>query len=129
MRLLLDTQCFLWMTAAPGRFRPPAWQLLHSPATILYLSAASAWELAIKCGLGKIVLPETPAVYVEDRVRRTRATPLPISLTHALRVADLPRHHRDPFDRLLVAQAQIEKLAILTADRQLAVYDVEIVEA
>ena len=96
---------------------------------MLYLSAASAWELAIKHGLGKLSLPDAPEAYVMDRVTRTKTTPLPITLSHALRVADLPAHHRDPFDRLLVAHAQIEKLAILTADRQLAAYDVEIVEA
>lgn len=129
MRLLVDTQCFLWMTAAPGRFRASTRQLLQSRATTLYFSAASAWELAIKCGLGKLQLPEAPAAYVEARLKLTRTTPLPLALAHALRVADLPAHHRDPFDRLLVAQAQIEKLAILTADRQLSSYDIEIVEA
>jgi PIN domain nuclease of toxin-antitoxin system len=129
MRLLVDTQCFLWMAAAPRRFRSATRQLLQARGTVLYLSAASAWELAIKHGLGKLQLPDTPAVYVEDRVKRTRTTPLPIALAHALRVADLPAHHRDPFDRLLVAQAQVEKLAILTADLRLAAYDVEIVEA
>lgn len=129
MRLLLDTQCFLWMTASPARFRPPVRQLLSARSTTLYLSAASAWELAIKHALGKLRLPDVPSAYVEDRVKRTRTTPLPITLGHGLRVADLPPHHRDPFDRLLIAQAQIERLAILTADRQLAAYDVEIVEA
>lgn len=129
MRLLVDTQCFLWMTAAPARFRAPVRQLLSARSTTLYLSAASAWELAIKHALGKLRLPDVPSAYVEDRVKRTRTTPLPITLGHALRVADLPPHHRDPFDRLLIAQAQIERLAILTADRQMAAYDVEIVEA
>jgi PIN domain nuclease of toxin-antitoxin system len=129
MRMLVDTQCFLWMTAAPRRFRESTRQLLQSPGTVLYLSAASGWEIAIKYGLGKLSLPETPAAYVADRARRTRTTPLSVTLAHALRVADLPAHHRDPFDRLLVAQAQLETLALLTADRQLAAYDVEIVEA
>ena len=129
MRLLVDTQCFLWMTAAPARFSDATRRLLALRTTALYFSAASAWELAIKHALGKLSLPDVPSLYVEDRVRRTRLTPLPIALGHALRVADLPPLHRDPFDRLLVAQAQIEQLAILTADRQLAAYDVEIVKA
>ena len=129
MRLLVDTQCFLWMTAAPAHFSDATRHMLASRTTALFLSAASAWELAIKHALGKLSLPDAPSVYVEDRARRTRMTPLPIAIGHALRVADLPPHHRDPFDRLLVAQAQMEKLAILTADRQLAAYDVEILEA
>jgi len=129
MRLLVDTQCFLWMTAAPSRFRETTRQLLRARTTTLYFSAASAWELAIKHALGKLSLPDTPAAYVEDRLRRTRVTPLPIAMPHALHVGGLPALHRDPFDRMLVAQAQIEKLAILTSDRQLAAYDVDIVDA
>jgi PIN domain nuclease of toxin-antitoxin system len=129
MRLLVDTQCFLWMTAAPKRFGPSTRRLLQSQTTTLFFSAASAWEIAIKHGLGKLALPEAPSAYVEDRLRRTRTTALPVSVAHALRVAELPPLHRDPFDRLLVAQAQLERLSVLTADPQLAAYDVEIVEA
>ena len=128
MRLLVDTQCFLWMTAAPRRFGAPTRRLLLSQTTTLFFSAASAWEIAIKHGLGKLALPEQPSEYVKDRLRRTRTTPLPISVEHAWRVAELPPHHRDPFDRLLIAQAQLERLPVLTADRQFAAYDVEIVQ-
>ena len=128
MRLLVDTQCFLWMTSAPSRFSEVTRRLLLSQSTALFFSAASAWEIAIKHGLGKLALPQQPPQYVEDRLRRTRTTPLPISVAHALRVAELPPHHRDPFDRLLIAQAQLERLPVLTADRQFAAYDVEIVQ-
>lgn len=128
MRLLVDTQCFLWMTSAPRRFGATTRRLLLSQTTTLFFSAASAWEIAIKHGLGKLALPEQPSEYVEDRLRRTRTTPLPISVAHALRVAELPPHHRDPFDRLLIAQAQLERLPVLTADGQFAAYDVEIVQ-
>lgn len=128
MRLLVDTQCFLWMTSAPSRFSEVTRRLLLSQTTTLFFSAGSAWEIAIKHGLGKLALPQQPSQYVEDRLRRTRTTPLPISVAHALRVAELPPHHRDPFDRLLIAQAQLERLPVLTADRQFAAYDVEIVK-
>lgn len=129
MRLLVDTQCWLWMTAAPERFCESTRQLITKPSTQLFLSAASAWELAIKHALGKLRLPDPPAIYVADRLRRTRTAPLPVTVDHAVRVADLPHHHRDPFDRLLVAQAQLERLPIVTADRQLTAYDVEIIDA
>jgi PIN domain nuclease of toxin-antitoxin system len=129
MKLLLDTQCWLWMTAAPERFRDATRALLLDPGTDLFLSAASAWELAIKHALGKLPLPEQPDRYVVDRLRRTRTSPLAITVAHAVHVAALPPLHRDPFDRMLVAQAQLERLPIVTADRQLAAYDVETIEA
>lgn len=125
MRILLDTQCWLWMSLAPGRFSPRARRLVEAPDTLLYLSAASAWEIAIKHALGKLRLPEPPATYVPGRVAALGVQPLPIDQQHALRVGTLPPHHRDPFDRLLVAQAQVEDLTILTADPLFDAYDVD----
>jgi PIN domain nuclease of toxin-antitoxin system len=127
MRLLVDTQCWLWMTAAPERFAPSIRAEIENPDTELFLSAASAWEIAVKHALGKLQLPTTPSDYVTTRLASVRARPLPISIDHALRAAELPPRHRDPFDRLLVAQAQIERLAILTADRSFSFYDVEVI--
>ena len=129
MRVLLDTQAWLWMQAAPARFSPGARQLVEDPATTLLLSAASSWEIAIKYGLGKLELPDPPDVYVPDRMRFGGVTPLPIEHSHALRVAALDLHHRDPFDRLLVAQAQVEKLPILSADPVFERYGVEFIPA
>lgn len=129
MRWLLDTQCWLWMTSAPERFDPEVRRRLQDPRSTLFLSAASAWEIAIKYQLGKLELPEPPAQYVASRLRQTRVVPLAITHEHALRVAELPAHHRDPFDRLLLAQAQLERLPLLTADEALARYDVDIVRA
>ncbi len=129
MRILVDTQCWLWMNAAPERLSRGVVRQLTAANTTLFLSAASAWEIAIKYGLGRLQLPEPPAPYVVSRLRQTRTTPLGVSLEHALRVAELPPHHRDPFDRLLVAQAQIERLPVLTADRQLGLYDIDIIDA
>lgn len=91
----------------------------------LYLSAASAWEIAIKSARGKLTLPDLPEKFVAERLALHHFQALPIQLSHALRVYSLPDLHRDPFDRLLVAQAQLEIMPILTADMNIARYDVE----
>lgn len=129
MRFLLDTQVWLWMLAAPARLSPESRALLTAPENELLLSAASAWEIAIKHGLGKLQLPESPAKYIPRMMVHTSVTPLPIHHRHALHVAELPEHHRDPFDRLLVAQAQLESVPIISADRQLSQYDVTVLAA
>ena len=128
MRVLLDTQYWLWMASAPERLSPRARTIVESIDNELFLSAGSAWEIAIKHALGKLQLPEPPDRYVPSRMSALGTSPLPIEHAHALRVATLPSHHRDPFDRLLVAQAQIERLPILTADRIFERYDVDTIE-
>ena len=129
MRLLLDTHCFLWMQATPEKLAPRVRRRLEDPNTELILSAASAWELAIKVELGKLSLPIEVARYVPTRMAQHGIQALPIDIGHALRAAALPPHHRDPFDRLLVAQAQSERIAIVTADHQLEAYDVRVLWA
>src|SRR3954471_11605866 len=99
MRLLLDTQCWLWMQAAPERFGSETTKLLLDRRTELFLSAASSWEIAIKYALGKLPLPEPPATYVPSRMRSSGVQGLSIEHAHALHVERLPAHHRDPFDR------------------------------
>ncbi len=126
MRILLDTQCWLWLLAAPERFSAAMRSQLTGPEHDLMLSAASSWEIAIKHALGRLRLPDDPAEYVPRMMARTRVAPLPVQHAHALRTAKLPPHHRDPFDRMLIAQAQAERLPILTADPQFASYDVDI---
>ena len=129
MRILLDTQIWLWMLAAPDRLSSQSRALLVAAENELLLSAASAWEIAIKHGLGKLQLPESPAKYIPRMIVHTSVTPLPIHHRHALRVAELPEHHRDPVDRLLVAQAQVEGVPIISADRHFRQYDVEVLPA
>ncbi len=128
-RYLLDTQVWLWMLGEPGRMRPEVLTLLTDPDNDVLLSAASGWEIAIKYRLGKLGLPEPPRSFVPDRMRRTGTTALAVEHDHVLRVADLPDHHRDPFDRLLVAQSQAVGVPLISADEQLAAYDVVIVPA
>jgi PIN domain nuclease of toxin-antitoxin system len=129
MRLLLDTQVWLWLQSEPERVIPSVRDALADPQNELLLSAASAWEIAIKHGLGKLPLPLPPEQYVPARMELSDTASLPVSAAHALRVASLPVHHRDPFDRLLLAQAQLERISLVTADRQLAPYDVELIWA
>ena len=129
MRILLDTQTFLWMTSAPDRLSPAARDLVRTTEHELFLSAASAWEIAIKYAKGRLQLPEPPMRYVPTRIDSLGTWPLAISHDHVLRAAMLPPYHRDPFDRVLVAQAQVENLPILTSDRVLAQYDVTIIAA
>jgi PIN domain nuclease of toxin-antitoxin system len=128
-RVLLDTKVWLWMLSAPDRLSESSLKLLRTPETELVLSAASAWEIAIKYALGKLSLPEAPDAYITRLIAQTGVIALPIYHRHALRVATLPPHHADPFDRLLVAQAQLERLPVLTADRVFALYDVETIKA
>jgi PIN domain nuclease of toxin-antitoxin system len=126
VKLLLDTHAWLWMVAEPERFSDAARALLEDLENELLLSAACSWEVALKYALGKISLPAPPALYVPAQIERTGVVPLPVEHAHALRVAELPLHHRDPFDRILVAQAQLEDAAVLTRDRGFAAYDVAI---
>ena len=129
MKLLLDTQAWLWMQAAPERFNDEALGLVEDAAVTLLFSSASSWEIAIKWSLGKLKLPEPPEDYVPSRLRSSGVTPLPVEHSHALRVASLEQHHRDPFDRLLVAQSLVERVPILTADPLFARYPIERIEA
>lgn len=129
MRILLDTHCWLWMLTEPDRFSPGSRRLIEDPDNELLLSAASSWEIAIKYELGKLPLPEPPATYVPARMQASGTTSLAVEHSHALHVARLPGHHRDPFDRLLVSQAILEKLVLLTADPQLDPYDVRLQRA
>jgi len=126
MRILIDTQCWLWMQVSPERFSQANLEAFGSNSNHFFFSAASCWEIAIKYALGKLPLPSAPVRYVPSRIASSGVTVLPISHMHALRVAALPQHHRDPFDRLLIVQAQLEKLELLTADRQFSSYDVAV---
>jgi PIN domain nuclease of toxin-antitoxin system len=129
LRLLVDTHVWLWLQTTPDRVDAVTLQVLADEANDLYLSAASGWEIAIKYRLGKLALPQLPEVYVPDRMRTSGTTPLAVEHAHALRVANLPDHHRDPFDRLLIAQAQLLGIPIVTADPQFSMYDVELMAA
>jgi PIN domain nuclease of toxin-antitoxin system len=124
VRVLLDTHIFLWANTEPERLGGQR-SLLEDGAVGLIVSAASSWEIGIKHGLGRLNLPEEPRRYVPERLRRLGAEPLAIEHGHALAVAELPPLHRDPFDRLLVAQAKLLDVPIVTADPRIAQYQVQ----
>lgn len=125
MRLLLDTHVLLWAAVDPERLGEAAGVLEDADNEVL-VSAASSWEIAIKYGLDRLPLPEPPERYVPHVFRELDVTPLGIEHSHALAVAALPPHHRDPFDRMLVAQAQQLRIPIVTTDEMLDDYDVDV---
>ena len=129
MKILLDTQCWLWMVADPERLPRRARAIVGAEDHDLHLSSVSVWEIVIKHALGKLELPAPPREFVATRMQTTGVLPLAMTQAHALAVGELPDLHRDPFDRLLVAQARVEACKLLTADRQLRRYPVELVWA
>jgi PIN domain nuclease of toxin-antitoxin system len=129
LRFLVDTHCWLWFLMSPERLSPEALDALADTSNEVFVSAAVAWELVIKHGLGKLELPAPPAEYVRDRITAVGHSPLPISVEHALGLARLPAHHKDPFDRMLVAQAIVDDLVLVTADEKLRAYGAPILWA
>lgn len=125
-RLLLDTHVWLWMISEPERLRAPVREALRDTTSVLYLSAASCWEIAIKYRLGKLPLPDPPSVFVPPRLLCDGVMVVPVEAQHALAVAALPDFHHDPFDRLLVAQARAERLTLVTVDDAILHYDVAV---
>jgi PIN domain nuclease of toxin-antitoxin system len=118
LRLLLDTQVCLWFLGDPSRVSRAARRALGD-AEAVFVSAASVWEAAIKASMGKLDVNVAELIF---QIEASGFDPLPVTFEHAARVASLPSHHRDPFDRLLVAQAVHETMRLLTADRTLARY-------
>ena len=124
--LLLDTHVWLWSLATPERLPTELRTVLEQTSQEVVLSAASTWELSIKYALGKIALPEPPRHFLGPRLLRDTIRFLPIDLRHTVEVADLPGFHQDPFDRLLIVQAQVESMRLVTADNALTQYEVDL---
>ena len=125
MRLLLDTHVLLWALESPSSLRAEARAAIEHPRNPVLVSTASTWEMGIKIPLGKLRVPKD----LVAQLREKRFTPLPVTVEHGLQVGELPLHHRDPFDRILVAQAQLEGLTIVTRDPRIARYDVQTIAA
>lgn len=122
MKLLLDTHTLLWLLGEPERIAPCVLRDIEDVNNIVVVSAVCAWEIATKHALGKLPLPESPDALMERAVTELRAVELSITRRHALLSASLPNHHRDPFGRLLVAQAMLEEATLVTADPLLPPY-------
>jgi PIN domain nuclease of toxin-antitoxin system len=127
MNVLLDTHAFLWWISDDSRLSSSARAILAESGNRTMLSAASVWEIAIKTALGRLEIDGAIETFIPQQLAANSLLALPIELSHALRVGCLPELHRDPFDRMLVAQAQIENLPILTCDPDIDRYDVETV--
>ena len=125
MRLLLDTCTFLWITATPARIPERVVDIFRQPGNNIFLSVSSAWEISIKYKIQRLNLKTKPDLYIPDCVMQYDLKLLNIELTHVTTAGALPLHHNDPFDRLLIAQAQLENLVIVTPDEAFAAYEVE----
>ncbi len=126
MKVLLDTHALLWWVGQPERLSPAARAVLLDPENAVFVSVASCWEMAIKQSLGKLTLSKPIQRLVADEVAANGFRVLSVELAHVVRVATLPFAHKDPFDRLLVAQALVAGLQIVTADEQIRAYAVEV---
>ena len=124
MRLLLDTQAFLWFILAEPRLSATALGLITDPLNHKHVSPASYWEIAIKIRLGKYALPVPFEPFMSDQIARNYFTILPITVKHAAVLTTLPLHHRDPFNRLLIAQTMVEGMRIVSIDSVLDAYGV-----
>lgn len=127
MKALLDTHVFLWWITDDQRLSSRVREIIADSTSEILFSAASGWEIAIKARLGRSQLPDDPEIFIPEQLELNAIEALPVQMGHALHVYQLPSHHRDPFDRLLIAQAQLEKLPILTADSQISRYPVEVI--
>ena len=125
MKVLLDTHAFLWWIADDPRISSSASEIIADGRNDLFLSAASVWEIAIKSWLGRLQLPENPDIYLTEQMALNAVQSLSISMHHALRIYSLPDIHKDPFDRIMIAQALSEKMPILTMDRNIPKYDIQ----
>jgi PIN domain nuclease of toxin-antitoxin system len=125
VRLLLDTHVLLWALGDPDKLDASVRSVIEDAESHVVYSAASTWEIAIKAALRKLDMP----VDLRDQLVAARLEPLQITTEHSLEAGALPRHHGDPFDRMLIAQAQLEQLTIVTRDPRFALYDVDVLAA
>lgn len=125
MKLLLDTHTLLWMFAAPDRLGEQAAEAVVNVENALSVSAGSLWEIAIKIGIGKLELGQDWSRRLDRRMSQGNITVLPIGIRHCARVSKLPHHHRDPFDRLIIAQSLAEKLPVVSRDEHFDRYGVK----
>jgi len=124
LRALLDTHAFLWWIADDSRLSDGAREIIAEGSNEIFFSSASAWELAIKSRLGRLRMPADFQRFVTDQVDLNGFSVLPVQLSHALRVHSLPVHHKDPFERMLIAQVEVEDIPLISRDRSLDAYGV-----
>lgn len=129
MKILIDTNVFLWLFGYAARLSNDVKTLLKSPNNEVFVSAASVWEISIKYSTGKLTLPDKPEIFVPDRMRRAKFQRLEITHEHALAVSNLAKIHKDPFDRILIAQAVAENFTVLSSDKIFAHYNARFINS
>ena len=129
MNLLIDTHVLIWWSSNSRRLGRNARELISTSENAVWVSAASVWEISIRISVGRLEISGALNGRISDDLERHGFRTLPIEVRHALAVRELPLHHRDPFDRMLIAQARCEDLTLLTADPATAAYDVRTVDA
>ncbi|WP_395092224.1 type II toxin-antitoxin system VapC family toxin [Armatimonas sp.] len=122
MKLLLDTHTFLWFVAGDTQLSPTARRMIEDLGNDRYLSIASIWEMSIKHGIGKLPFAQPIEIFIPTQLRINRIDILPITQEHAFQAGQLPTHHRDPFDRMLIAQSLIEAIPLVSADTNFSAY-------
>ncbi len=125
MRLLLDTHTLLWLVDGDRQLSRSATEVLADPGHELLLSPASYWEIAIKVSLGKYRLADPLADFIEEAIRLYGLTVLPVTAKHAEAIVNLPHHHKDSFDRMLIAQAMVENIGLVSSDKAIDAYSVK----
>lgn len=125
MKVLLDTCAFLWLVTDDPQSSELAKEIFLNEDNELFLSAVTGFEIAVKYSLGKLRLAEPPKEFIANRIKANALIELPLSMIHALALQNMPLHHKDPFDRLLVAQAMVNQIPLLSADQQLSAYEIE----
>ena len=125
MKVLLDTHAFLWLISGDDRLSETAQKTFLNPGNILFFSAASLWEICIKMSLGKLSLKSGWLKTIENEMKINAIQWLSIEMTHCVKLINLPFHHRDPFDRMLVAQAMVDDMQLLSRDTRLSSYEIK----
>jgi len=125
MKVLIDTHTFLWWNTGDPLLSVHAKEIIADGRNEVYLSAASVWEIVIKTAKARLILPEAPAQYISKRMSLYRFKSMPIQISHAAHVYELPPHHNDPFDRMLIAQSRLESMPLVTRDEEIQRYDLE----
>ena len=127
MNLLLDTCALIWLASEPARLPHAATTAINDPATVLHISHASLLEITLKHGAGKLTLPDPPRKWWTDQIAKWGITELPLTAESLLRGSELPPHHKDPFDRVILAQAQSESLQIVSSDAEFPPYGIPLI--
>jgi PIN domain nuclease of toxin-antitoxin system len=127
MKALLDTHTFLWWITDDPKLSLRVRGIMSDGENEIFISAVTGWEIAIKTQIGRLKLPDEPQRFILEQLKINGMKSLPIEMRHALHISTLPIHHQDPFDRMLIAQAQLEELPVLSSDPEFGKYEVTII--